>query len=543
MLQLEMDDLERDIERIEKKVHLYECAKQQQAVEEYLEEHEFLKQKIEVSRKNEAQLEPERKRIGGYLKWHYTNRQEQADVSLEKQEEKCNKKVQQITEQKLRERECQQNLENLLVKISAYKTRVEGFEQEENKFNRNYQENFSRNILGDYEPGMLEIRKQEYEKQFSKLAREHKNHGLKQIELQEKKKTLERNREDKSDEKRNCESELQMLQRQGEEYENQLKERQKIMRYLEIEEDLLWQKERILDSIDHKLSQIDLSRGKLEQEERDLQKEWKKLTSGEVLELPADFQEMLQELELHPVYGMNWLEKNGYDLEENQRLVRTQPFLPYSLILPGTEIQKLKKYGREIYTSYPIPLIARETLEDVLQKEESSVLHLSGISFYLWFNEKLLDEAALRVLIREKEELIQKKQEQIFNRKQEYQNYSNKRSILENHTVTKEKLDKNYLEQEEMQEKVHLLEQEMEELKKERLALEKEAELLGQKLQEEKQTLDYCRRRETDFEAFISEYEAYQKNRKKIEEGNREKGKQEETSAQNAWALPCRDFN
>ena len=405
---------------------------------------------------------------------------------------------------------------------------MEGFEQKENKFNHDYRENFSRNILGDYEPGMLEIKKQEYETQFQKLARDHKGHSLKQIELQEKRKILERNREDKSDEKRKSESELQLLQKEGEEYERQIKERQKIMRYLEVEEGLLWQKERILDRVDHKLSQIDLSRGKLEQEERELQKEWKKLTSGEVLELPEDFQEMLRELELHPVYGMNWLEKNGYSLKENQKLVRTQPFLPYSLILPKAEIKKLQKHGREIFTSYPIPLIARESLEDVLQEEESSVLHLSGISFYLWFNEKLLDEEALHVLIREKDELIKKKQEQILIRKQEYQNYSNKRSILENHTVTKEKAEKNCQEQKEMQEKIHLLEQEAEELKKETLAMEKEAEFLSQKLQEEKRTLEYYQRREDDFDIFIAEYEAYQKNRKRIEESNREKGKQEE---------------
>lgn len=528
MIQLEMDDLEREIERIEKKVHLYECAKQQQTVDESLEEHEFLKHKIEVSRKNEEELEPERQRIGGYLKWYYTNKQEQADSAMEQQEDKCNKKKQQISDQKSREKECQVNLENLLVKISAYKTRLEGFEQKENEFNRNYRETFMRNILGDYEPGMLEIKKKEYEKQFQELAREYKNHGLKQIELQEKKKIQERNREDKLDEKRKSESELQILQRQGEEYERQVKERRKIMRYLEMEEDLLWQKERILDMADHKLSQIDLSRGKLEQEERELQKEWKKLTSGEVLELPQDFQEMLQELELHPVYGMNWLEKNGYGSEENQRLVRTQPFLPYSLILPGAEIKKLQKYGKEIYTSYPIPLIARETLEDVLQEEESSVLHLSGISFYLWFNEKLLDEEALRLLIREKEEQIGKKQEQIKVRKQEYQDYSNKRSILENHTVTKEKLEKNRLEQEEQQEKVKVLEKDIQTLGEMILELEKEIEILIHSIQEEKQRLEYYRRRETDFESFCAEYEAYQKNRKKIEECNHEKGKQEE---------------
>ena len=528
MIGLEMDDLEREIERIEKKVHLFECARQQIAVDESFEEHEYLKQKIEVSRKNEEELEPERKWIGGYLKTYYTMQQKQADLALEQKETECDYKKKQISEQKEREKECQIGLENLLVKISAYKTRLERFEQEEQKFNHNYRETFMRNILGDYEPGMLEIKKKEYEKQFQDLAREHKSHNLKQMELQEKKKAQERNREDKLDEKRKSESQFQILQKQSEEYESQIKERRKIMRYLEIEDDLLWQKEKILDIVEHKLSQIDISRGKLEQEERELQKEWKKLTSGEILELPQDFWEMLQELELHPVYGMNWLEKNGYGLKENQKLVRTQPFLPYSLILPKAEIKKLQTQGKEIYTSYPIPLIAREHLEDVLMEETSSVLNLSGINFYLWFNEKLLDEEALRVLIREKEEKIKGKQEQIKIRKQEYLDYSNKRSILKNHTITKEKLDKNRMEQEEMQEKITLLEKEIQILGEDVLALEKETELLIQNIQEEKQRLEHYRRRETDFDYFCAEYAAYQKNREKIEQCNREKGKLEE---------------
>ena len=40
---------------------------------------------------------------------------------------------------------------------------MESFEQKENEFNRNYRENFARNILGDYEPGLLS--RQEFEKE------------------------------------------------------------------------------------------------------------------------------------------------------------------------------------------------------------------------------------------------------------------------------------------------------------------------------------------------------------------------------------------
>ncbi len=528
MIGLEMDNLEREISRIEHKLHLMECARQQLVVDESLQEHEYVKQKIEVSRKNEEELEPERKWIGRHLKTYYTDQLTRTNLALEQKEADCQHKNKQIAEQKEREKECQTDLENLLVKISAYRTRMERFEDKEQEYNRNYRETFTRNILGEYDPGMLEIRNKEYEKQFQELIRDHKNHNLEQMELQEKKKIQERDREDKLEEKHKSESKLQILQKQGEEYGQQIKDRQKLMQYLEVEDALLWQKEKILEVIDHKLSQIDVSRGKLEQEERELQKEWKKLTSGEVLELPQDFGEMLQELELHPVYGMNWLEKNGYSREENQRLVRTQPFLPYSLILPKAEIKKLQTYGKEIYTSYPVPLLARENLEEILMEEPGSILNLSGVSFYLWFNEKLLDPEALRTLILEKEQQITRKQEQVKIRRQEYMDYSNKRSLLERQTMTKEKVDRNRSQQEEMTKKLEQLEQEIRILGEAVLEREKEIRHLMQTIFEEKQTLEYYKRREHDFTNFCAEYEAYQENRKKIEQCNREKEKLEE---------------
>ena len=117
-----------------------------------------------VSHKNEEEMEPQRQQIGGYLKWYYCDRLKQTEKTEEEQEDKCTRKLQQINEQKVKEKECQTNLENLIAKIAAYKTRLESFDQEENKFNDNYGENFTRNILGEYEPGMLSIKEKEYEK-------------------------------------------------------------------------------------------------------------------------------------------------------------------------------------------------------------------------------------------------------------------------------------------------------------------------------------------------------------------------------------------
>ncbi len=114
--------------------------------------------------------------------------------------------------------------------------------------------------------------------------------------------------------------------------------------------------------------------------------------------------------------------------------------MPYALILSRNELKKLGQQEKTVYTSFPVPLIERESLESVLMEQPGSILQFSGISFYLWFNENLLDEDALRILVMQKEAEIQKKKEQTDRRKAEYEDYLEKRNSLIRQSVTKEKL-------------------------------------------------------------------------------------------------------
>ena len=347
MIQAEMDVLEEEMQQVEKIIHLYQCAKQQITVDEQKEEYEFLAQKIDVFRKSEEELEPERRRIGGYLKGYYQEKIADAKATLEQKEAEYEEKEQQWQQQKEIEKQCQSCVEELLKVIAACEARIKGFDQREDEFNRNFRETFTRNILGDYEPGMLAIKREQYEKQQTELTRNCTQHVRQREEAQERKRICERNREDKQNERQGKKLELRILQNESQDFENQVRERQTIMRYLEVEDSMLWQFDKVLEAAERKLSEIDRSRKLLEQEENELQKEWKKLTSGEVLELPQDFKDLLTELELHPVYGMNWLEKNGYSVQENTRLVRKQPFLPYSLILSSIACFVFKGIGYE----------------------------------------------------------------------------------------------------------------------------------------------------------------------------------------------------
>lgn len=532
MIESEMDELEGEIQNIEKILHLYECAKQQGIIDEQEREYDFLTQKIDVSRKNEKELEPERREIGGYLKKYFEKCLKDMKVRQEETDARYHEMEQHWLIQKEKEEECEKSIKELLIKITSCKTRMEGFTQKEEEFNQNYQETFLRNILGDYEPGILEIKKEQYEKQLEELTRRCNLHAGQLVEMEEKKKSCERNKEDQQNEKKNKEFELHILKERESDFAAQIKERQTIMRYLELEDGQLWHTDKLLEAADRKLMEIDRSRTVLEQEKNVLSKEWKKLTSGEVLELPQEFKEVLDELELHPVYGMNWLEKNGNSVEENTRLVRKQPFLPYALILPRAEIGKLQKHGKEIYTSFPIPLIPREALEETLMEEENSIINLSGISFYLWFNEKLLNEEELRLMITEKELEIKKKKEQIDNKNAEYEEYMERRSTLKKQTLSKEEWEKNRKEQEETEEAIQNLEKVILEITEEIQELSKAIEMLMNTIQKEKQEIEWCKRREADYERFCISYNDYQRQRKEVEQGIQEQKRYEKVKEQ-----------
>ena len=74
MIDLEKESLLRKQEKIQKKVHVFLCAKQQEMVNEDKQEWEIRKEKAAISRTKEENLEPERNRIGGQLSGYYEYR-------------------------------------------------------------------------------------------------------------------------------------------------------------------------------------------------------------------------------------------------------------------------------------------------------------------------------------------------------------------------------------------------------------------------------------------------------------------------------------
>lgn len=157
-------------------------------------------------------------------------------------------------------------MEQFLVSLAECRVNIALFSQKEEAFNEAFAERLVRNIVGDYEPGYLEIRREEYTKQQEDLSRCSRSHAKRQNEVEEQKKSCERSAEDRRQEKTEQELLWKEYIRENSELEAQVEERRRILRYLELPEENFWQKERMLAAADRKLSELDRHRSTLEQE-------------------------------------------------------------------------------------------------------------------------------------------------------------------------------------------------------------------------------------------------------------------------------------
>ena len=228
---------------------------------------------------------------------------------------------------------------------------------------------------GEYEPGSLEVFGDLCQKTLEEAVRHKTAQGRELEQTKTTKINLEHKLAGRKDEKAHtlARKEQQIDRKNG--YEQELTQRRAILKYLGLEETVLFQEDKIFQAADHKLKEIEAIRRSLEKEENELQKEYQRLTEGKVLDLPLELLEEFESLGIHTIYGMEWLKKNGYAKKKNQELVQKNPFLPYSLILSEEEIEKLSQFHGTVSTGFPIPIIPRKNLEEKVEQEEGNVFH------------------------------------------------------------------------------------------------------------------------------------------------------------------------
>lgn len=528
MIEMERDNLERDTEKIERYLHLLACAKQQELAQVEKEELEIIRQKLSVSRKKDEDLEPERKYLGYSLKCYYGKNLEK---NLEKQEK--NKSEYQLVSEKIKvEKEKIKLLEkDIRAKISEegfLQSKVEAYGQQEEQYNARYKEDIVRNILGIYEPGSMEIRREAYEKTLEESNRERlRNKKQLEAKIQEQKKT-ERSLEDIRSTMIHKRLEREQKESLQASYEQELKTRRVVLQYLDLDERSVFDREKILHTSERKLSEIAALRRNLEKEEDILQKEYQRLTQGKVLDLPEELETELKNMGIHVVYGMEWLQKNGFSEKKNKELVHSHPFLPYALILSEQELEKLSHNAGGIYTSFPIPIIVREHLEQKKPAEAGSIVGLQGVSFYVLFNENLLNEEKLRLLVVEKERQIRRKKEAIAIRQTEYKEYFERQEVIRNQEVDRQCHEANQGLLEELAEYLEKLDGDIRSISADLAKLREEIENLEAMIRKEEQGIEYQKRRLEDYCLLCEAYAVYEKHQSELERCRKEAARLQE---------------
>ena len=522
MIDLEKESLLRKQQKIQKKVHVFLCAKQQEMVNEDKQEWEIRKEKAAISRTKEENLEPERNRIGGQLSGYYEYR---LSDNKEKQEAIKKQKLQirkDISQQKDILNEYREKTKKITESKGSFRSLVRGYDNIEIKYNSNYRENLSRNILGVYEAGMLDIKQEMYDKEQKKSIQENKEQKEKFENTTEEIHRTERAIEEKREKYFQKDSDIKQAEKEKKGYEQELEERKDILKYLEFPEEKLFAREEILHKAKIKMQELSSRRRTLEKKEDALQKEYKLLVSGRVMELPDNLKEEFEKLDVPVVYGMEWLKKNGFTEKKNKEIVSQNPFLPYALILTRQELKKLAERNGETYTSFPVPIIERENLESIKLDRTQSFVKMQDIHFYILFNENLLDEEKMEIMIEQKQKDIADIRETMQICKNEYEDYFHRFDVIKRQAVTKENWDK-------IQKKLQKLEKEKEDIfqniqqaRDTKQSLKKNFEILQKTLRELEKKIESQAARQRAFKELRTAYAEYEENNKKLQEYERE---------------------
>ena len=492
------------------KIKQYECSKINTTRQEARKEVITVEAELDQIRRKEEDLTPERNNLGYSIGMYYKEKIATTKEELSKQEEMLNH----ISKE---QEDCVTTVEQYNTTIANYseengtlKSNMKAYGQVEAEFNARYKENLGRNIVGTYEEELLPKKKSEIEAELVELEQRRKE-VLAQGE--EARRGLEEKEHRKSEIQVAAASEAgikeQLLQKQAD-YERLILERKALLPYVELSEDDVFDTAKIVAAFEQKLTLLRESLKQYVVLEEKKQKELEQLKSGKVLELPKEIEEKLRQLELHYIYGMEWLKNNGKTEEENQKLVAANPFIPYAIILGNKEFEQLSKNDLGIHTSFPIPIVKREELELELQKKESKLYHYSEVSFYISFNHNLLDKTGLEHLIELKSSELSDCRKHLATIQEEMNHYEDKKNIVLFERFSKEEIrqcETNLRKAErklaDFNEELVRITDEVTKLRREQLLLVKTAESIGHSLEVTKEKYD-------TFVRLMKQYEAYQ---------------------------------
>lgn len=505
-----LTELENKAKSLQRQLNIYSCARQQERVNEDELDLKQANQELDVLRHKNKELEPERDFIGYVLRQNCERSlQNTKETYSIKQTENiaCAEEQEQVRSE---QRQVQERLDALNSEKGSLAKSVQAYNDIENDFCKKWKVALQRNMLGAYEAGALEL----VGAQIAKTHVEAKQ-GLakcqeKQLRLKSSIQELERRLQDLNKEINANNIELVVQKQNKASLDELLAKRHALLKYLQISEVQLFEQEKIAKALELKLAEIDSIKSKLQQDLLAVQKKQESLQTGRTLELAPELVNLLEQLGIPLVYGMEWLKKNGYDEAQNLKLVEEHPFLPYSLLMTAKDLAVLEQAQKAIFTSFPVPIIVRESLyKPVGQVITNGLLKGEKIFFLMLFNNNLLNEEKLKELLRQLVVEQEQLKKTIALRKEEYDTYQGKYEELKQQSFTKAGYNKLVQVVAELQEQSVSLQRMHDEAKQKKQRTEKDLEAKNQMIIDLGKAINRLEQQQEDFHGLSVKYKQY----------------------------------
>lgn len=433
-----LEQLTLQLASTKKQKHILEAANRYQTYKRASEDVQRCENELSILKKSNEELVPLQQNIGYSLNLFY-------EEQVEKQEQALENLRLQLEDLAQNRREVESSLEVKQSDVRAFAlqkgrlvTDVHHFDALEERFARLYHEELQRNIEGYYEAGLLEQKSQVLHEAVEKNKKAKRECLKKEQTLQEQVHGYSRILEETNGRLGEVTVNITMTQKELDDLNEQLAKRKDILPYIAWSEEKIFETDNILEELGRKKKNIQERLKHVQREYDSLVEKYKKLESGQVLELPKELEERLKDEGIQYILGMDWLKRNGWSLSDNQALVKNSPFLPYSLILSQVELVKLKQASLDVFTSFPIPIIIREHLDSQEgQDERNGMIDCGEMHFYVLFNDELLDEERLSQLLLLQKREIDLKQNAIETQEKSMAIYDEKISVIKYQGISK----------------------------------------------------------------------------------------------------------
>ena len=518
-----VNDFRDEVAELDRNITLYNLNHLYKELKDFEADKISVDTKIQKLSAENAETKEEVDAIGHHLYTHYTD----IIKSLEEKRAREERSLSDTRHDEASVKEEQQNVNKELQRINresgSFDTKVRNYDEAEASFNKNFTENLTRNIVGQYEDGLFDTMKKENDSKLQKSKSE-------RDDCESRIKTLGQNLSKLRDDalttessKVRTEAEIGNVQDKISSLEKEKSERFCIMGYLEVAEHNIDDKSMILAEADKRIERLTIEKENFQQQRKDTEKEKNDLETGRTVKLPPNVEDYLRTNGFDYNYGMEWLTKNGRTPKDNETLVEKNPFIPYSILMERDTFERFSTNDSGVATGLPIPIIIKDELEDESATPQNGLVTSGSVHFYVMFNKRLLNKEELKRLIETLEDKINDFNDKISKKNLDIEEYRSYKNTINNQNFS-EKLYQDALNRvEELKKSVRTAEVRLTEIRQEEKETNENIEALTRQVETEKDDIRFLVSKSDALKNIEKKYAGYVEDRDNLAHLDEEK--------------------